>query len=731
MVAKRINTHCLWAVGVFVLLFLEACSQHPEALAVQPSAPVSDSLSAEVRSLDSLIHQHLHLGTDRPSWAQLKSGLQSIEQKEWLEAQYYLDLALAELISERDQITPTAQDSVYFKEIFQHILFALERVYPHLEDLGEPDSGFTFWAPIGVDEEEDVELDADTVVQDSLKLFLDTLSLLKFSLPVELNERVVRELNYLAYKVPTFTAGALSRKSLYQEMIASKLQVHQMPEDLIYLSMVESGYKAKAYSHASASGLWQFIRATARRYGIQVDYWVDMRRNPELSTDAALSYLQDLYSEFGDWLLAMAAYNCGEGRIRRLLREKDSLTYWDLRLPKETMHYVPRILAATIIGHYPEKFGFAPEELNAIPYDTVTVKDCVPLQMVAEATGSNLRTIRDLNFELQKWCTPPNKRVYTLKLPAGTGDLFRTAYAKMDKKKFARWHRHRIRNGENLGVIARSYGLSVRALKDANGLQSSFIRAGQMLLIPLPSGALPPSGSEAQANKESFSRQSGLSHGRYRVKRGDNLGKIARRYGISIHSLTQWNQLQGDVLKIGQVLWVRTPDATPSSQNEKSSSKYQVRSGDTYYSIARSHQMDVKDLMALNGAQNSGLKVGQWLYVSAPSKLSSKENAVWHTVSSGENLYSISRKYDVSVDDLLLWNQLERRHILKIGQRLRVVMASNSKKQLSTGRFYRVQVGDTLWDIARRYGVGVQELKKWNNMTDGKLQPGRKLKVGL
>ena len=236
-------------------------------------------------------------------------------------------------------------------------------------------------------------------------------------------------------------------------------------------ALVESGYKIKAYSRAKAAGLWQFIPATGKRYGLYQDFWIDMRRNPELSTIAAMRYLRRLYEEFGDWLMAMAAYNCGEGCVRRRIREvkEDSLwdstqtvTYWDLKLPKETMHYVPRILAAMTIGHYPEHYGMNVEKRELPPFDTVTVVEFMPLDDVAKAAGVDTKTIQELNLELNRWCTPPKEIGYVVRIPEGTRDSFLVAYEKMDKKSWSRWQYHKVKSGENLGKISRQYRFSYR-----------------------------------------------------------------------------------------------------------------------------------------------------------------------------------------------------------------------------------------------------------------------------
>lgn len=722
------------------------------AFGVLSCASSSKDSSADGRNSDGMGSKPEPVAVEvspRPSMLQYHSGLQALENRDWLEAQYYLDLALNELVSEMED-SVYASDTVGFQTMTVKILTALENVYPHLADQAIQDSGNALLQELApgdeLPQESDIPLDSGEVM--ALENALDSLDLSKFSLPVVINERVLRELKFFSQGAKEFARGSLSRKTLFEEMIRAKLRERNMPEDLLFLAFVESGFKTKAYSRAKASGLWQFIPGTGKRYGLHVDFWVDERRNPVMATDAALDYLQDLYREFGDWLLAMAAYNCGEGRVRRLLRETDSTDYWSLKLPRETMHYVPRILAAAIIGHSPKRFGFEPEQQEQIPFDTVTVNECIPLQNVADAAGASLSTIRDLNLELNRWTTPPNQRSYTLRIPVGSRDRFLESYTHMDKAKFSRWSQHRVRAGENLGVIAREYGLSVAELRDVNGLKNNRIRAGQTLLIPLPYGAMPPSGSDSG---EPSVRGKSTMRGTYTVRSGDNLSTIARRFGVASTDLQKWNTLDGNKLKVGQTLRVAAPSteeksAAPTASVNKvkaSGAIYTVKPGDNYYSISQNLGVSMNDLMELNEAHGSRLATGQTLRLPAGAKLQAKETvdsnpkatlqlasrADIHVVKDGENLYAISRRYQVGISDLLRWNNLDEKSKVKVGQKVRV--RPGVPETPNPGNFYTVRKGDTLWDIARRYGISVQQIMDWNSLTDGKVKPGARIKVGL
>ncbi|HOG69119.1 MAG TPA: LysM peptidoglycan-binding domain-containing protein, partial [Fibrobacteraceae bacterium] len=580
----------------------------------------SDTVSFVAKALQDSIPEYMAM---RSSWEQYQYALQAIDDEEWLLAGHYLDVSLKQLVLEKYDTTYTKYkevDSLYRREMPVRILFALDEIYPHVAELGKEATTY-LKNDISIEGHETLEEDViDTAELDEIESFLDTLDLKQFSLPVQLNDRVMREIHYLSKAAKSFTEGSLSRKNLYDSLIYAKLKEHQIPEDLIYLALVESGFKVKAYSRAKASGLWQFIPETGKRYGLDVNYWVDMRRNPELATNAAIGYLKRLNNEFNDWLLAMAAYNCGESRVRRLLREMRSdstfdstrtITYWDLALPKETMHYVPRILAAMIIGHYPQHYDMVIEPQEKVPFDTITVFDCLPLDLIAKTVGVTEDSIRTLNPELIKSFTPPDIQEYVLKLPFESRERFAMAYEEMDKSQFSRWFHHKVKSGENLGSISRKYGLSIKAIQSSNGMKNTRLRAGQTLLIPLPSV------SKKNSSKSTPKPQKVKE---YVVKLGDNLASIARQFGVSVENLKSWNKL-GDntIVKVSDTLYVSKPMAKENTiQNQTLIKKYTVKEGDSYHSIALSLGISRNDLMEKNGGMRQRLRVGDEIQIPFP-----------------------------------------------------------------------------------------------------------------
>ena len=730
-----------------LLLVMAGCASKPDMTPKVP-ADTSDIESFSERALKEKISDSLAI---RPSWTYYQYALQAMDNQEWLLARHYLDESLRQLVSEKFDSTyknvSAAEDSAYRVKMPLRIVRALDEVYPNVAGLGEnADSYVRNEVSIeGIDALD--ESQADSAALQVIESFLDTLDVSQFTLPVQFNERVQQEIYYMTTTARKFMEGSLTRKTAYDSLIYAQLETAKMPRDLIYLALVESGFKLKAYSRAKASGMWQFIPETGKRYGLEVDYWVDMRRNPEKATMAALKYLNRLHDEFGDWLLAMAAYNCGEGRVRRLLREmqEDStrdtsvaVTYWDLELPKETMRYVPRILAAMVIGHYPDQYEMVVEQTFQPDFDTVTVFDSFPLEEVAKLLKVSEDTLRTLNMELVKWCTPPNKESYLLRLPVGTRSAFVEGYDKMEKNNFSSWHHHKVRKGESLGVIARQYGIKVSELQQANDMKNSRIRAGQTLLIPIKVTPKPKANKGKKPEKVRT----------YIVKADDNLASVARKFGISQDSIRSWNAMDAAAfIKEGDTLKVSRPELKPQVENSRpkigKGEKYVVREGDTFADIAKSYDVPVVMLMQANEGFNRRLSVGDSLVIpeyvrkkvekkaakseskpAAKPKASNEKTSVY-TVQSGDNLTNIARKFGTTVAKIQELNNMGSSSSLSVGQKLKVAGTA----QENGFKIHTVKKGEGLWDISRQYKVTIEEIVKWNDLQDTKIKVGEKLKI--
>lgn len=365
------------------------------------------------------------------------------------------------------------------------------------------------------------------------------------AVPVVMNSRVEKWLDYFQGRGRPEMARWLKRKSRYQPMVERILDEHGLPRELIYLAMIESGLNPKAYSRAHASGMWQFISSRARLQGLRVDWWIDERRDPEKATYAAARYLKELYERFGSWELSLAGYNSGEGRVERARKRRPGCEdFWCLDLPNETENFVPKFMAVMMIGRDPEKYGFeTPTPSAPLAYDTIHVADATDLELMAEAAGATLDEMRSLNPALRRWCTPPTEGGADVRVPVGSAERCRMAVDSIPPDKRVTWRRHKVANGETLSEVAAAYGTSVRAICDMNDLRNpNRIRAGTHLVIPIGPG------SSTRDYADSYT---------YVVRRGDTVTSIARRHGKRTRDVLRWNGLSwnskiypGDTLKM-------------------------------------------------------------------------------------------------------------------------------------------------------------------------------------
>lgn len=370
-----------------------------------------------------------------------------------------------------------------------------------------------------------------------------------FDFPVVVNEQVLKMLEYFHQgRGRGLTEEALQRSGRYLPLFRKIFQEEGLPLDLIYMAHTESLFKPRAYSRAHARGIWQFVAGTGRLYGLDVSWWLDERLDVVKATRAAARHLRDLKAEFGDWYLALAAYNGGPGRVARVRRRHGDLDYWTMArrglLPRETRNYVPSILAAIIIYRMPETFGFTVIPDPPLEFEEVQVTYQVDLEVIAEELGFEADQLKDLNPELQRGITPDV--AHNLKVPVGAAEQVRFCLASLPEEKRLRFKHHKVRQGETLSHIAARYGVSIRAIADVNRLRNIHrLRLGQDLTIPLSGGA-PGSGGGVLASAST-------SGGNYVVRRGDSLYRIARRHGLRLTDLFRWNNLQpGDVIHPGQ-----------------------------------------------------------------------------------------------------------------------------------------------------------------------------------
>jgi membrane-bound lytic murein transglycosylase D len=427
-------------------------------------------------------------------------------------------------------------------------------------------------------------------------------------IPVELNAHVEREIKSFQRGERSFFTESYRRSGAYRPMIVRMMRDAGLPEELSWLPLVESGFKTRALSRARALGMWQFISSTGYRFGLSRSHWIDERMDPEKATAGAIGYLSELHGMFGDWMLALAGYNCGENRVAKVIkRQQDDYLdhFWDVfeQLPRETARYVPRFLATLLIVRDPEKYGFdLPEPLPPLDFEVMTLARHTKLTDLDRALGLKQGTLAALNPELRRGITP--SETYELNVPTASAPSFQAKLAGMKPYVPPKdtYVVHRVRRGETLSTIARRYGTSVNAIMRSNNLRSrNRIQSGQRLKIPSRGSTVAVSRPIVTGDQTAA-----FTH---RVRRGDSLWKLASRYGTTVDRIKRDNGLRGDQLSVGQRLLINTGVPTGSRT-------YAVRRGDTVGKIARSHRVRLDQVLRANGLSSaSKIYPGQVLII--------------------------------------------------------------------------------------------------------------------
>jgi membrane-bound lytic murein transglycosylase D len=519
-----------------------------------------------------------------------------------------------------------------------------------------------------------------------------------YDIPIELKPQVLSYIEAFQTRLRGEFEAGLKRSGRYLPMIKKIFRDEGLPEDLAYMAHQESAFKTSAYSRARARGMWQFMSFTGRKYGLKRDLWVDERMDFEKSTRAAAAYLKDLHARYNDWYLAMAAYNAGEGKIDRAIRASGKKDYWHLtRTPyirRETKFYVPAILASILIDKSPEDYGFDVELDKELTWETLTLDRATDLQVLADAAGVPVETIRLLNPELHGLVTPPNRSEYTVRVPSGAKrDVLAHLEALPDDQRVS-WTLHEVRPGETFHVIARKHRVPLRALLDANPRYAGrALRRGQILNVPLVNGTPQLALAKAVQNP-TYEPGERIVH---RVRKGENLQRIAYRYRTTVANLKRWNRLHGTLIRPGQ------------------------------------------RLIAYYGEKGDGPR-----YADRNAAVSVMGGRMEYRVQAGDTLTSIARKFGATVEDLRLWNNLGRGAVLRPGDRLVVggdapggpvplppptsdVGAVDGASQGAV--LHRVRRGETLHAIARRYAVTVAEVRAWNNISGSRIYAGQLLTI--
>lgn len=424
-------------------------------------------------------------------------------------------------------------------------------------------------------------------------------------LPIQIHDSVLSFLKYYTEGSGRRTIEVgLERVGLYSPMIRRILREEGVPEDLIHLAQAESAFKPKALSRAAAKGMWQFIASRGEEYGLRQTLWIDERSDPEKSTRAAARHLRDLNDRFGDWYLAMAAYNSGPARVQRAIRRAGVADFWVLAeqnlLPRETRNYVPTILAMTLIGRNPSRYGFDVRPAEPLEVERVPVAEATDLRVIAEGLELPLGTIEELNPHVLRWATPPDDDEFELILPTGYAGLFADKIAPLGERDRLLFQYHVVTRGETLSHLSQHYGVSISAISDTNRLNDQhMIRIGQSLIIPL-SGIPVPETSVAELSPPVPALEV------YQIRSGDTLSAIAANFGIAVSDIKTWNGMSSNLLIAGNTLrLMATQDASQDSISASTSAStdkrvYSVRSGDTLSQIASSHRTSVDAIRTWN-----------------------------------------------------------------------------------------------------------------------------------
>lgn len=464
------------------------------------------------------------------------------------------------------------------------------------------------------------------------------------AIPTEVNPLVEKWIDYFRGKGRVHMERYLSRSSRYEKLMKRVLRDNGLPEDLFYIALIESGFSARATSHASAVGYWQFIRGTGKRYGLEISRFVDERRDPVLATQAAAEYFKGLYSLFGSWYLSMASYNVGENRVKREVMKHSTRDFWKLAkkgsLPRETINYVPKFIAAKLIAKDPAKFGF--EEIDYLPpveFETIVVNRPVNLRLMAERMNLNYEDFKALNPKFKGEIAPLKDSGLDLRVPPGSKEA------------------------------------ALIAARDSAVDRVEYVAdQGETEL--------------------------------YRIRRGDSLHSIARRYRTTVAYLRDLNDLpKGRKLRVGMKIFV--PDRTPVSQRRTS--------------VARTSTPVVESILASESRDTGEAP-------KTPAAELGSGASKFYVVQSGDSLFSIAQRYNTTVAELKKLNKIRRGRILKVGLKLKLPEdVAESGKPTSKGatqgrktvksRTHIVKKGETLTQIASKYRVSVKDLKKKNRMS--------------
>ena len=499
-----------------------------------------------------------------------------------------------------------------------------------------------------VNSEDITEYDMDSVRFESNvpdEVYIERIRQMNSFITLPYNDIVKNYIILYSEKMNTRMSNILGLCKYYMPIFEEILNKYDMPEELKAMAVIESAMNPRAVSRAGAKGMWQFMYATAKMYGLHIDSFVDERLDPVKAAEAAAQYLQDSYEIFGDWNLAIASYNCGAGNVNKAIRRSGGKrAFWDIYpyLPRETRGYVPAFVGALYTMTYYKEHGIKPEAIEMPAHvDTFRITKMLHLRQVSDLTGAPLNELKDLNPQYSHEIIPGNNREYILRLPYNYTNAFIDHEDSLYRHKADEYFNpvtlkkiqdgadgerivYRVKSGDYLGRIASRHRCTVAQIKRWNNLTSNNIRVGQRLVI-YRGGSAPASASSSSSSSSAQPASAPANATTYTVKSGDVLGKIAERHGCTVAQLKAWNGLTNNNIRVGQKLIVSAAASSSASSPQTSApaaaqsgeyTSYTVKSGDSFYSIAKNYPgVSAQDIMNFNGLSSSKIQPGMTIRI--------------------------------------------------------------------------------------------------------------------